>query len=70
VDDPRQRRPDISRARTLLHWEPKIDLESGLRLCLEYFRNEVAGTVTAGSAKAPIRNSEAAPAAGKISAPR
>lgn len=38
VDDPSQRRPDITRARNLLGWEPKIDLETGLRLCLEYFQ--------------------------------
>ena len=37
-DDPRQRRPDIARARTLLGWEPKIDLLTGLQLSLEYFR--------------------------------
>ncbi len=37
-DDPRQRRPDITKARTLLGWEPKIDLETGLRLSLDYFR--------------------------------
>ena len=37
-DDPRQRRPDISKARTLLGWEPRIDLEAGLRLSLDYFR--------------------------------
>jgi dTDP-glucose 4,6-dehydratase len=41
-DDPRQRRPDISKAKQLLGWEPKIDLESGLRMSLEYFREEVA----------------------------
>src|SRR5579884_757376 len=38
VDDPMQRKPDISRARRLLGWEPKVDLETGLRLSLEYFR--------------------------------
>ncbi len=38
VDDPMQRKPDISRARKLLGWEPKVDLETGLRLSLEYFR--------------------------------
>jgi dTDP-glucose 4,6-dehydratase len=38
VDDPSQRRPDIAKARRLLGWEPKIDLETGLRLSLEYFR--------------------------------
>ena len=37
-DDPKQRRPDITKARTLLGWEPKIDLETGLKLSLEYFR--------------------------------
>ena len=40
-DDPRQRRPDISKARALLGWEPKIDLESGLKLSLDYFRQVV-----------------------------
>lgn len=37
VDDPAQRQPDISKARRLLGWEPQIDLESGLRMSLEYF---------------------------------
>ena len=37
-DDPKLRRPDITKARTLLGWEPKIDLETGLRLSLDYFR--------------------------------
>jgi dTDP-glucose 4,6-dehydratase len=37
-DDPKQRRPDITKARTLLGWEPKIDLETGLRLSLDYFQ--------------------------------
>jgi dTDP-glucose 4,6-dehydratase len=41
-DDPRQRRPDISRARALLGWEPKTGLETGLRLSLDYFRQAVA----------------------------
>jgi dTDP-glucose 4,6-dehydratase len=36
-DDPSQRRPDISKARRLFGWEPKIDLETGLKLSLEYF---------------------------------
>jgi dTDP-glucose 4,6-dehydratase len=40
-DDPKQRRPDISKARTLLNWEPQIDLDSGLRMSLEYFREAV-----------------------------
>jgi dTDP-glucose 4,6-dehydratase len=36
-DDPKQRKPDITKARTLLGWEPKIDLDTGLRLSLQYF---------------------------------
>ena len=37
-DDPKQRCPDISKAKTLLGWEPRINLETGLKLSLEYFR--------------------------------
>ena len=40
-DDPRQRRPDITKARTLLGWEPKIDLATGLQSSLGYFRAAV-----------------------------
>jgi dTDP-glucose 4,6-dehydratase len=49
-DDPRQRRPDISRARELLGWEPKIDLEAGLKLSMAYFRQaiEIEDTEKAG----------------------
>ena len=43
-DDPKQRRPDISKARQLLGWEPRIDLESGLKLSLVYFRRAVQQT--------------------------
>jgi nucleoside-diphosphate-sugar epimerase len=39
VDDPKQRQPDITRARTLLGWEPEVGLEDGLRRTLEYFRS-------------------------------
>jgi dTDP-glucose 4,6-dehydratase len=41
-DDPRQRRPDITKARQLLGWEPKIQLEAGLQLSLDYFKKAVA----------------------------
>ena len=41
-DDPKQRCPDISKARRLLGWEPKVNLESGLRMSLDYFREAVA----------------------------
>jgi dTDP-glucose 4,6-dehydratase len=41
-DDPKQRCPDITKARKLLGWEPKIDLETGLRKSLEYFKIAIA----------------------------
>ena len=41
-DDPLRRRPDITRARTLLGWEPKIKLREGLERSLDYFRSFVA----------------------------
>ena len=41
TDDPKQRKPDITRARTLLHWEPKVQLEEGLIKTIEYFRTKV-----------------------------
>jgi dTDP-glucose 4,6-dehydratase len=44
-DDPRQRKPDISKARRLLGWEPKVSLEEGLKLTYEYFVNLEAGAV-------------------------
>ncbi len=45
-DDPKQRQPDITKARTLLGWEPKIDLNTGLRMSLDYFREAVAAEST------------------------
>ncbi len=42
-NDPKQRQPDITRARTLLGWEPRVPLEEGLRETIAYFRT-VAGT--------------------------
>ncbi len=41
VDDPRQRRPDIARARKVLGWQPEVPLEDGLARTLEYFRRVV-----------------------------
>ncbi len=41
TDDPKQRRPDITRARTLLGWEPKVQLDEGLVKTIEYFRTKV-----------------------------
>ena len=42
-DDPKVRRPDITKARTLLGWEPKVALEDGLTKTIEYFRKKVLG---------------------------
>jgi len=41
-DDPKRRCPDIRKAQRLLHWEPKVSLEEGLKLTLEYFQKKVA----------------------------
>jgi dTDP-glucose 4,6-dehydratase len=43
-DDPKQRCPDISKARQLLGWEPVVDLRAGLRRSLEYFKSVLQGT--------------------------
>jgi dTDP-glucose 4,6-dehydratase len=40
-DDPKVRQPDITRARTLLGWEPRIDTEEGLRLTIDWFRKKL-----------------------------
>jgi len=41
-DDPKQRRPDITKAKLLLGWEPKVSLEEGLKYTLDYFKEEFA----------------------------
>lgn len=41
-DDPQRRQPDISRARSILKWEPKVDLETGLQRTIEYFKEKRA----------------------------
>jgi dTDP-glucose 4,6-dehydratase len=41
VDDPRQRRPDITRATTILGWEPKVQLEEGLLKTVGFFKNKL-----------------------------
>ena len=41
VDDPKVRQPDITRARTLLGWEPKVSLDDGLRSTIAYFRQKL-----------------------------
>lgn len=40
VDDPKQRRPDISKAKRLLGWEPKVGLEQGLKITIEFFKQQ------------------------------
>ena len=50
-DDPKQRRPDISKAQQLLGWQPKIDLETGLKLSLDYFRQAVTAEAKPAAAK-------------------
>jgi nucleoside-diphosphate-sugar epimerase len=39
ADDPKKRCPDITKAKSLLNWQPKIDLEDGLQKTIEYFKN-------------------------------
>ena len=41
VDDPTRRRPDITKARTLLGWEPRVQLKEGLEKSLDYFRSKI-----------------------------
>lgn len=40
-DDPKQRQPDIARAKDILHWEPRVDRAEGLKLTLDYFKKEL-----------------------------
>lgn len=44
-DDPKRRQPDITRARELLDWEPRISLDEGLPRTFEYFRSEVGSKI-------------------------
>jgi UDP-glucuronate decarboxylase len=43
VDDPQRRRPDISRAKALLDWEPQVSLSDGLPQTIAYFRRQLTG---------------------------
>ncbi len=45
ADDPRQRRPNISKAQELLAWRPTVELREGLEKTIEYFRQNIAATV-------------------------
>jgi UDP-glucuronate decarboxylase len=45
ADDPRRRRPDITKAKTLLNWEPTIPLQEGLKLTIEDFRSRIKSDI-------------------------
>ncbi|MCZ7401020.1 MAG: SDR family oxidoreductase [Candidatus Methanoperedens sp.] len=47
VDDPKQRRPDITKARKLLDWEPKVSLEQGLKETIKYFKDVLGVEINA-----------------------
>ena len=40
-DDPKVRKPDITRAKTLLNWQPEVDIETGLRTTIDWFRKQI-----------------------------
>jgi nucleoside-diphosphate-sugar epimerase len=40
-DDPKKRRPDITKAKKILKWQPKISLEGGLKKTIEYFKTKI-----------------------------
>ena len=46
-DDPKQRQPDITRARQILKWEPKVSREEGLRITYEYFKRQASSDLMA-----------------------
>jgi dTDP-glucose 4,6-dehydratase len=48
-DDPKQSCPDISKAKRILGWEPKVGLEEGLRTTLDYFKEYFASKQSAGA---------------------
>lgn len=41
VDDPKIRQPDITKARSILHWEPKVNRNDGLKRTIEYFKGKI-----------------------------
>jgi dTDP-glucose 4,6-dehydratase len=47
TDDPKLRQPDIDKARRILHWEPKVSLEDGLGITIDFFRNKFEGAACA-----------------------
>jgi dTDP-glucose 4,6-dehydratase len=51
VDDPKVRQPDITRARRLLGWTPRVDVDEGLRLTIAWFQQQIATTDREGSGR-------------------
>jgi dTDP-glucose 4,6-dehydratase len=43
VDDPKVRQPDITRAKEVLDWEPRVEFEEGIKKTIEYFRESMKG---------------------------
>ncbi|AFL87765.1 nucleoside-diphosphate-sugar epimerase [Terriglobus roseus DSM 18391] len=46
-DDPKQRKPDITKARSILGWEPKVNLREGLEMSMDYFKQRIAQAAAA-----------------------
>jgi UDP-glucuronate decarboxylase len=63
-DDPRRRRPDITRARTVLGWGPTVPLRAGMRLTMRAFMEEIGQSQPAKPARAAVRLERPAAAAG------
>jgi UDP-glucuronate decarboxylase len=59
-DDPRQRQPDISKARQVLGWNPKIGLEDGLVTTIDYFAQLIGVPATGASTSQPRSEHNAA----------
>ncbi len=57
-DDPKVRKPDITRARTLLGWEPKVDLRTGLTSTIDYFKTKISGPAAAGGSVNDLGDAE------------
>ena len=44
TDDPQQRKPNITRAKSLINWEPVVDLDAGIEKTVKYFKTYIANT--------------------------